>query len=223
MCGRYSQRQTLKKITSVFAVNEWVDFEPRYNIAPSQLAPVIVNVDGTRVLGLYWWGLVPSWAKDMKLGYKMINARCETIGEKPSYRRLVNKRRCLVPADGFYEWQKSEDGKSKTPIRIMLQSGAPFAFAGLWDEWRDAGGQPLRSYTILTTSANPLLKKVHDRMPVILRPGGIDLWLDPDVPLDEVAGEFSPYPDHEMVYYPVSTFVNNPRNDGPECWERVGE
>jgi len=196
---------------------------PSYNISPSQLAPVIVNVDGTRVLDLYRWGLIPSWAKDMKIGNKMINARCETVGEKPSFRRLVNKRRCLVPADGFYEWKKSEDGESKIPMRIMMKSEVPFAFAGLWDEWRNAEGQPLRSYTILTTSANPLLKKVHDRMPVILRPEGIDPWLDPGVDLKEMKEVFEPYSEEEMGYYSVSTFVNSPRNDTPECWERVGE
>ncbi len=181
---------------------------PRYNIAPSQVAPVIVNIDGTRVLDLYRWGLIPSWSKDMKIGNKMINARCETVGEKPSFRRLVNKRRCLVLADGFYEWQKSEDGKSKTPIRIMMKSEEPFTFAGLWDEWRDAEGRPLRSYTILTTWANPLLKKVHDRMPVILRPEGIDPWLDKKIELHEMTRIFDTYPEQEMEYYPVSTFVN---------------
>ncbi len=231
MCGRYSQTNSLKTILSFFGVSSLGlghgSDQPAspagrgYNIAPSQLAPVILNVEGTRVLDLYRWGLIPSWAKDMKIGNKMINARCETVDEKPSFRRLVNKRRCLVPADGFYEWQKSEDGKSKTPMRIMMKSEAPFAFAGLWDEWRDAEGRPLRSYTILTTWANPLLKKVHNRMPVILRPEGIDPWLDPGVPLDEVARGFFPYPDHEMVYYPVSKAVNSPQNDGPMCWERV--
>jgi len=159
----------------------------------------------------------------MKVDYKMINARCETVGEKPSFRRLVNKRRCLVPADGLYEWQKSEDGKSKTPMRIMMKSEAPFAFAGLWDEWQDAGGRPLRSYTILTTSANPLLKNVHDRMPVILRPEAVDPWLDDKIDLGEMTRVFDPYPEEEMAYYPVSKIVNSPKNDGPECWERVGE
>ncbi|MFQ5544192.1 MAG: SOS response-associated peptidase [Nitrospiria bacterium] len=223
MCGRYSQTEPIEKVASIFAVNEWVDFEPRYNIAPSQLAPVIVNTGGTRVLDLYRWGLIPSWAKEIKIGYKMINARCETIEEKPSYRRLVNKRRCIVPTDGFFEWQKSEDGKSKTPMRIMMESETPFVFAGLWDEWRDAEGQPLRSYTILTTEANPLLKAVHDRMPVILRPELIDGWLDTEVKLGDLDGVFDPYSEKEMTYYPVSSFVNSPGNEGARCWERVGE
>ncbi len=231
MCGRYSQTKSLKTILSLFGVSSSslrhgsdepaYPPAPRYNIAPSQLAPVILNVDGTRVLDLYRWGLIPSWAKDMKIGNKMINARCETVDEKPSFRRLVNKRRCIVPADSFYEWKKSEDGKSKTPMRIMMKSEAPFAFAGLWDEWRDAEGRPLRSYSILTTSANPLLKKVHDRIPVILRSEGIDPWLDSGVDLKEMREVFEPCSDQEMEYYPVSTFVNSPRNDGPACWERA--
>ncbi len=223
MCGRYSFSQHPEKTIPIFKVQESTDFYPRYNIAPSQTAPVIINVDGTRVLDLYRWGLIPSWAKDRKIGYKMINARCETVGDKPAYRGLVNKRKCVVLADGFYEWKKEKDEKSKTPMRIFLKSEEPMAFAGLWDEWRDAEGQLLRSYTILTTSANPLLNEIHDRMPVIIRPEMMDSWLDPGVDIKEMEEVFEPYPDQEMAYYPVSKLVNSPRNDGPECWERVGE
>ncbi len=221
MCGRYSQIQTQQKLSAIFAVEESADFEASYNIAPSQLAPVILNVDGTRVLNLYRWGLIPSWAKEIKMGYKIINARSETITEKPACRRLVNSRRCLVPADAVYEWQKSEDQKTKTPMRISMQSEAPFAMAGLWDEWRDAEGRPLRSYTILTTEANALLKDVHARMPVVIPPEMVDAWLDPGIALKDMAGVFDPYSDEEMAYYPVSTFVNSPVNNGPDCWERV--
>ncbi len=221
MCGRYSQIQSPQKITALFAVEEAADFEASYNIAPSQAAPVIVNTDGMRVLDLYRWGLIPSWAKDQKTAYKMINARSETITEKPSYRRLVNKGRCLVPADGFYEWQKNEDGR-KTPMRIHLKSEAPFVMAGLWDTWIDAEGVPLRSYTILTTSANARLEAVHHRMPVMIRPEMMNAWLDPGVALKDMKGVFDPSCAPEMVYYPVSEFVNSPKHDGPVCWERVG-
>ncbi len=223
MCGRYSFFLNPESAFKFFKVNEEADFAPRYNIAPSQQAPIILNFDGTRVLDLYRWGLIPSWAKDMKMGYKMINARSETVEEKPSYRRLVNKRRCIVPSSNFFEWRKSEDQKRKTPMRIFLKSEAPMAFAGLWDEWRDAEGQPLRSYTILTTTANPLLKEVHDRMPVILRPELIDAWLDPGVKLEEMKGAFESYPEKEMAFYPVSKVVNSPKNDNAECLARVGE
>jgi len=222
MCGRYSQTHPSETVRTKFHLIECTDFGPRYNIAPSQLAPVILNVDGTRVLDLHRWGLVPSWADSLKIGYKMINARSETAAQKPAYRRLVNRRRCVVPADSFYEWRKEKDGKTKTPMRIFIKGEEPFAMAGLWDEWRDSAGQPLRSYTILTTSANARLKDVHDRMPVILRPEIIDAWLDSEVKLAELGEVFVPYPDDEVDYYPVSTLVNTPRNDSPECWARVG-
>jgi len=221
MCGRYSQIQKQQELCSAFAIEEAAEILPRYNIAPSQLAPVILEADGTRVLDLYKWGLIPSWAKDLKMAYKMINARCETVTEKPAYRRLVNRRRCIVPASSIYEWKKAGDGQ-KTAMRILMKDESLFAMAGLWDEWKDAEGQPLRSYTILTTRAKGLLKEVHDRMPVILRPNLIDAWLDPGVKLGEVAEVFESSMAQEMDYYPVSQVVNSARNDGPECWQRVG-
>ncbi len=176
---------------------------------------MILNAAGTRVLDVYRWGLIPSWAKDLKPGYKMMNARSETVAEKPAYRRLVNSRRCLVPADTVYEWQKSEDQKTKTPMRIFMKTETPFAMAGLWEDWRDAEGRPLRSYTILTTAANRLLKSVHDRMPVIVRPEMIEAWLDPGVKLDALHGVFDPYPEENMDVYPVSSEMNSPRHNGP--------
>lgn len=223
MCGRYSysQTQSIETINTVFGLTENLPISPRYNIVPSQPAPVILNNDGVRTLDLYRWGLIPSWAKDPKIGNKMINARSETVTEKPSYRRLTKQKRCLMVADGFYEWRKDSEGK--TLMRILMRSQAPFAFAGLWDSWRHEGGKDVQSFTILTTSANPLLKAVHDRMPVILRDDLIDPWLDPKIDLREMADVFDPYPDNEMRYYPVSKVVNSPRNDGPECWERIGE
>jgi putative SOS response-associated peptidase YedK len=162
------------------------------------------------------WGLIPSWAKDPSIGNKMINARAETLTEKPSFKRLIGKRRCLVVADGFYEWAKQ--GRGKMPMRFVLKSGEPFAFAGLWDRWKKPDGGPLDSFTIITTQANDLLKPIHDRMPVILGEGDEEIWLDPKVAdsirLVSVLKPFSP---ELMEGYFVSRLVNSPRNDLPEC------
>ena len=167
------------------------------------------------------WGLIPSWAKDMSIGSRMINARAETVGEKPSFRNALRRRRCLVLADGFYEWQKL--GKQKRPMRIVMQSGEPFAFAGLWETWRDPQGDVIPSCTIITTSANDTLGPIHDRMPVILPRDLEDLWLDNSVDdPDALTSVLTPYDDDAMEAYEVSPLVNSARNDGPEVVERVG-
>lgn len=218
MCGRYSQTQTVETIALRYDLADQSPLSPRYNIAPSQPAPVIINDGGSRKLDLYQWGLIPSWAKDPGIGSKMINARAETVQEKPSYKRLTRKRRCLVVSDGFYEWRRNPGGQTKTPMRVLLKSKTLFSFAGLWDSWQDRDGRKIRSFTIITSPPNSLLRSIHSRMPVILRKTHETDWLNPEIDLEEMGGVFEPYPEGEMEYYPVTTLVNSPRNDGPECF-----
>ena len=165
------------------------------------------------------WGLIPSWADDPGIGARMINARSETVAEKPSFRRAFKERRCLIPADGFYEWQRTSGGKQ--PYYLRTKSGRPFAFAGLWESW-DGDGSEIHSCTILTTDANDLVGEVHHRMPVILPPGDYELWLDPDVrEPGELLPLLAPYPANDMEVYQVSRRVNRPSNNDPDCVERV--
>ncbi len=222
MCNRYTQKQELSKLKDRFRVKSALDqLRSRFNLAPSQPAPVIV-ADGDRILDLYRWGLIPTWAKDPKVGYKMINARAETIAEKPAYRRPFERQRCLVPADGFYEWRVDRTrppirGKpAKTPMYVTLASQEPFAFAGLWDVWRDAEGKEIRSFTIVTTQPNDRIRPIHDRMPAILKRQHEDAWLDPMARPEHLIGLLEPYPADEMTAYAVSLLVNSPRNDSPE-------
>ncbi len=162
------------------------------------------------------WGLIPSWAKDPSIGNKMINARAETLLEKPSFKRLVGKRRCLVLTDGFYEWRK--EGKRKVPMRMLLKTRELFAFAGLWDRWKKPDGNEFQSFTIITIDANDLLRPIHDRMPVILGRDGEEKWLNPDLKdPSELLPLLKPYPSELMEAYDVSPLVNSPRNDRPEC------
>lgn len=199
------------------------DLAPRYNIAPSQSVPVVrfEAERDCRVLVAHRWGLIPSWAKDSKIGYRMINARSETAASKPAFRKPFRERRCLVVADGFYEWARA--GTAKQPWYFRLRSGESFAFAGLWDRWVSTEtGEVVDSCTILTTSANDLVRPVHERMPVILPPERYDLWLDPEVEDTSMLEPLlAPYPAREMAAHPVSTRVNNPRNDEPACVEPV--
>jgi len=187
-------------------------FRPRYNIAPTQQVPAVRLVDGKRQLALFHWGLIPSWAKDKKIAYSTINARSDTVATKPAFRSAFKRRRCLVLADGYYEWEKS--GKSKLPWLYEVDGGKPFAFAGLWESWKPAGAdESLESCTIITTDANELASQVHVRMPVILDSADYDAWL---------AGEqipLIPFPPERMSTRPISTLVNNARNEGPECIE----
>ena len=195
----------------------------RYNVAPTQDVPIVrATGTGGRELARARWGLVPSWAKDIAIGARMINARAETVAEKPSFRAAFKSRRCLVPADGFYEWRNGPAGKQ--PYRITLADGEPFAFGGLWERWDKApDGRTVESCTIITTLANDLLRPIHARMPVILDPGDYDPWLEAGaMPPAETARLLKPFPDHRMKAYPVATRVNNPRNDDPECLEPLG-
>lgn len=218
VCGRFTQHHDADSIIERFDIQDAiVTPEPRYNVAPQQNIPVILAPQNTRVLSAFRWGLVPGWAKDAAIGQKMINARSETITEKPSFRTALTRRRCLIPADGFYEWERHADG-TRHPVHFRLQSGGPFAFAGLWEEWHAPGSEEmLRTCTILTTSANETVGRVHDRMPVMLARDAEEIWLDMSVRDTDLLRSFCvPYPDSEMEAFPVSRRVNSPVNEGPE-------
>jgi putative SOS response-associated peptidase YedK len=212
MCGRFSFVAEDALILERFGVRvRTAIYKARYNCAPSQNLAVITN-DKTDQLQFFRWGLIPGWAKDPSIGNKLINARGETIAEKPPFRSAFKNRRCLVPATGFFEWQR---GQQKTPYNIRLKNGKPFAFAGLWDKWATSDGEMIHSFTIITTSPNELMAKIHDRMPVILHPDDEHRWLDnkPDPGLTDL---LKPFPGELMEVYPVSSLVNNPRNELPE-------
>lgn len=212
MCGRYELHAHPAAIALAFGLDVVPPLAPRYNIAPMQDVPVVrVNAAGARELAMVRWGLVPRWAKDASIGAKMINARGETLKEKPAFRTAYRRHRCLVPADGFYEWQFGPDGKSKRPMRIAMADGATFAFAGLAERWLAPDGEPLDTCTIVTTEANGLIRALHERMPVIVPPAAYARWLDPATgdPADLVAS----YPAGAMRFHPVSTRVNAVRND----------
>lgn len=219
MCGRFAQTASPETIAEQFALAEPLSLVPRYNIAPSQpVATVRLNRDTRqRELVLLPLGvLIPSWAKIPAIGYKMINARSETVTEKPSFRNAFKYRRCLVPATGFYEWQKVEKGKQ--PYYIQVQDGLPFAIAGLWEHWQSADGSEIESVTLLTTAANEMMRPLHDRMPVIIHPDDYGLWLDPDETKPEpLLPLLRPFATELMSAYPVSTLVNSPFNDLPAC------
>ena len=223
MCGRYTIVKKPEGLARQLEV-QLPKFFPRYNLAPSQLAPVVLNEGGVNAAEDYKWGLVPFWAKDEKIGYKMINARSETAREKPAYRRAFKTKRCLVLADGFYEWKRS--GKTKLPYRILLRSEEPFAFAGLWESWThregERAGEELRTFTILTTDANRLIQSIHDRMPVMLDVEGCRKWIDPQSTAEDLSKLLQPYNPWEMKAYPVGSDVNNPRNSGEDLIEPVG-
>ena len=222
MCGRFTQTALPEAIARQFEVAELPLFIPRYNIAPSQpIATIRIEPDtSTRKLVMLRWGLIPSWAKDPKIGSQCINAKAETVAEKPSFRSAFKKRRCLVVATGFYEWQVQ--GRTKQPMWIGLRSKQPFAFAGLWEHWKPAEGESLETCTIITTEPNDLMAPIHNRMPVILAPASYDKWLDPLFQqVESLTALLRPYPSEELTAYPVSTLVNNPRHDVPQCLEPV--
>ncbi|HXG94001.1 MAG TPA: SOS response-associated peptidase [Blastocatellia bacterium] len=220
MCGRFTQTQSIPKIAQEFNVAEVsCDLAPSYNIAPTQKVAVIIT-DGGKQLVPVRWGFVPSWAKDLSMGSKMINARAETITEKASYRNAFNKRRCLVVADGFYEWQ--DFGDTKRPVYIRLKSGRPFGFAGLYEVWKSPEGKEVTTCTIITTQANELMKPIHERMPVIISKQDEDMWLDPATDNQGLLLKLlKPYPAEEMEAYPVSKRVNSPKNNSAACIERL--
>ena len=222
MCGRYSL------ISDISALQVRFDFDPpitphtsRYNIAPTQNVLTVRSEDGRNVAEHMRWGLIPSWAKDMSIGNRAINARAETLAEKPMFRTALRRRRCLILADGFYEWIRA--GKARQPMRILLTTGEPFAFAGLWETWTNPEGETIHSCTIVTTAANDLMRPIHDRMPVILLPEHESAWLNHSIEDSSALNGFlSPYPPGKMESYPVTPFVNSPANDTPDVIIRAG-
>jgi len=218
LCGRYSLTTPLEGVERLFAFDTRPNLAPRYNIAPTQPVPVLRDGPaGRRELVLVRWGLVPSWAKEVSGGAPLINARAETVAEKPSFRNAFKRRRCLIPADGFYEWKAMPNG-SKQPYRIAMPGNVVFAFAGIWEHWQTAEGSELESCAIVTVAANPQLHEIHHRMPVILPPDEHDTWLSAEP--GEAAALMRPY-GGSLVAYPVRRAVNNIRNDGPSLWEET--
>jgi putative SOS response-associated peptidase YedK len=224
MCGRYTVR-SIQPVAELFGISLPPEFQARFNIAPTQDVLVVRSAAASTGAGatqqtrrgdMLHWGLVPSWAPDPSVGNRMINARAETATERPAFREAMKRRRCLVPADAFYEWQKQEGTQRKQPHLIRMLDDRPFAFGALWESWR-RGDERLESFTILTTSPNDLIAPIHDRMPVIIHPGDYDRWLDPSVSAADVGGLLRPYPAEEMRTQPVGTRVNNPKNDDPSC------
>ncbi len=215
MCGRFSLFVALKELAALYGLTlADLEFFPRFNVAPSSLVPIIADFGENR-FALARWGLVPSWAKDEKVGNKMINARAETVATKPAFRRLFKEKRCLVPASGFYEWSMWE--RSKHPYFISKKDGRPFVFAGLYDAWQPTGGPQLLSYTIITTTANELILPVHNRMPVILDPLQAGVWLDRKTSTETLESLLAPYDSAKMVMYQVSKLCNSPLVDTPDC------
>ncbi len=218
MCGRYRLSRRKEPIQEYFDTTDEVDWEPRYNIAPSQDVGIIRQdrAKPERRFALARWGLIPYWAKDSRMGNKMINTRSVTVTEKPAFREAFESRRCLIPADGFYEWKRA--AKTKQPFHFGLQDDSLFAFAGLWDRWKNASGQVVESCSILTTKPNALLADVHDRMPMILNPEHYDLWLDPGFRrVDALKEMLNPFDARLMRCFPVSTRINSVTNDDPDC------
>jgi len=219
MCGRYTLAVDADDLWEEFDLEDGPDdLAPRFNVAPTQRVAAIAD-RAPRSLVMLRWGLIPFWAKDPSIGNRMINARAETLADKPAFRQAFAKRRCLVLADGFYEWKR--EGRIKTPVHIRLRSKRPFAFAGLWESWRDPAGDPIESCTIVTTRPSLVIAPIHDRMPAILDRSARARWLDPAATREELTGLLLPFPSEELDHYVVSRLVNSPANDTPGCVEPV--
>jgi putative SOS response-associated peptidase YedK len=221
MCGRFAFYSPHEAIVRLFGVAAAPEIEPRWNIAPTQFIATVREAGGPREVAMLYWGLVPSWAKEKSIGARMINARSETLGEKPSFRNAFRRRRCLILADGYYEWQRS--GAVKQPYFISFGDGQPFGMAGLWERWRDpASGEPLESCCIVTTSPAATVAHVHDRMPVIVPPEAHAEWLDPkNEATERLARLFQPCPRPDLRARPVSRRVNDARNQGHDLIEEM--
>ncbi|MCS7061518.1 MAG: SOS response-associated peptidase [Anaerolineae bacterium] len=219
MCGRYTLTVDEEAVMRRFHLDSSeAGHTPRFNIAPTQMAPVVLN-EAPRRLSVGRWGLIPAWSKDATIGARLINARAETLIEKPAFRTPLKRRRCLVPADGFYEWRA--EGKSKTPFFIRLKSGEPFALAGLWEVWQPPTGEPLRTFTIITVEANECIAPFHARMPAILPREVEQAWVDPETPAVELMAVLAPFPAREMEVWAVSRRVNSPANDDASLIEAI--
>lgn len=222
MCGRYSFAPDLKIVNEHYDITADPEAAaPNYNCAPTQLLPVISN-ETPQKLEKYRWGLIPFWAKDAAIGNRMINARAETLAEKPAFRSAFRKRRCLIPADAFYEWFRPSQGKRKIPYRIFLRNQQVFSIAGIWESWKDAEAREIRSFSIITTEPNQMMKEIHNRMPVIIPKNAEETWLYSDTKT-ELLSLLKPYPSDEMNAYRISDLVNSPRNNSPLIIEPVDQ
>ncbi|MBY0122491.1 SOS response-associated peptidase [Bacillus sp. S/N-304-OC-R1] len=224
MCGRFTLTASFEQIIDRFQIEQFIEedlFSPSYNVAPSQSVLSVINDGSKNRLGFLRWGLIPSWAKDEKIGYKMINARAETLHEKPSFRQAYKNRRCLIIADSFYEWKRHDDN-TKTPMRIKLKSDELFAMAGLWEQWKSPDGTSIFSCSVITTTPNELVKDIHDRMPVILKPEDERVWLDRTITntayLDKL---LKPIDQELMEAHEVSPLVNSPKNNSVELIQKI--
>lgn len=222
MCGRFALAATGEEVAAHYQLPEVPFVVPRYNVAPTQpVAAIRLNGAGDREFTFFQWGLIPSWAKDPSIGSKMINARAETAAEKPAFRAAFKRRRCLLPATGFYEWQQTNGHKQ--PMYIHGENGGLVSLAGLWEVWQSPDGGLLETCTILTTTPNALMEPIHNRMPVILDPLDYSTWLDPDTAADQLHHLLRPYDPERLAAYPVSTAVNRPQNDTGACIAPLAE
>lgn len=220
MCGRYTLSKPRAILREVLDNENCPELKARYNVAPTQTVPVVLaDQNGARSLAHMRWGLLPRWANSPDIGYRMINARAETVADKEAFRENFRERRCIIPADGFYEWHKLLSGKQ--PYLLRLVTGAPFGFAGLWDRWQGPTGSVLESFAILTTTANPLVRTIHDRMPVILNRQHREEWLMPEIGVHALNRLCKPYPASAMEAIPVSTYLNNIAHDSLDCMQPV--
>jgi putative SOS response-associated peptidase YedK len=224
MCGRFTLTASVDQLIDRFDIEYFLEqenFQPSYNIAPSQSVVAVINNGRHNKMGYLRWGLIPPWAKDMSIGHKMINARSETLLEKPSFRTAYKKKRCLIIADSFYEWKRLDE-KRKIPMRIKLKSEELFAMAGLWENWQSPEGKSIFSCTVITTTPNKLVEGIHDRMPVILRPEDERTWLDPSINDTRILEPLmTPLDEKLMEVYEVSSLVNSPKNNSIELIHRI--
>ena len=224
MCGRFTLTATFEEIIDRFDIQSFLEeelYSPSYNIAPSQSVLAVINDGRVNRMGFLKWGFIPPWAKDLSIGNKMINARAETISEKPSFRNAFKKKRCIVIADSFYEWKRHED-KTKTPMRIKLKSNELFAMAGIWEGWKSPDGKTLYTCSVITTGPNELMKDIHDRMPVILKREDEKIWLDPGISdTTRLKPLLVPFDENEMETYEVSSLVNSPKNNSIELIQKI--
>ena len=218
MCGRFSISTPTEILRVRFNVPRAEDLKPNYNAAPTQNLPVILNSEPTTI-NLCRWGLIPFWAKEERIGNGMINARAETLLQKPSFRTPFKKQRCLVLADGFYEWKRTSD--RKIPHRISMRDHEPFAFAGIWEVWKTPDGEDVKTFSIITTEPNELMKPLHHRMPVIMKQENEEKWLQ-EIDISEAQKMLEPYPFEDLEAYPISTLVNNPRNNSEDIIKPLG-
>jgi putative SOS response-associated peptidase YedK len=222
MCGRFALYSDPLALAKQFQTENLLELKPNYNVAPSLTIPIILNEQGHRLFALARWGLIPSWVKEINTGYSTINARAETVAEKPAFRSAFQHRRCLIPADGYFEWQEITGSKTKQPWYIQLKSQEPMALAGLWEHWQGSDGSEIESCTVIVTAGNELMQPIHDRMPVILSPEAWNVWLDTaNINKQGLKTLLTQYPVDEMTAWAVSTAVNSPRHNGEVCISRV--